>query len=110
MSEDHIPTSADGYAPLLPNDPALAGAVVDTADKRFLAAREAAFASKLTQGEFSILLGVEGARAMRAAGRKAPPANPRHVVPATEIPRREPPPRPYSEMSMTEKLKRFGHV
>lgn len=109
MSTDHIPGSPDGYAPVLPDNPAFAGAKVDTTDKRYLAAREMAHASRLTQAEFSTLLGVEAARTMRVAGLKAAAANPRHVTPATEIPRREPPPRPYKDMSMSEKLNHFGH-
>lgn len=111
MSDDHIPTSPADYAPVLPNDPRFAGAKIDTTDKRYLAAREAAHASRLSQAEFTTLLGVEAARAMRAAGHKPAPANPRHVTPATEQPRREPPDtRSYNQLSMRQKLARFGHT
>jgi len=110
MSHDSIPGSADGYAPLLPADPAFHGARIDTGDKRYLAAREAAHTSKLTQAEFTTLLGVEAARTMRAAGLKTAAANSRHVTPSTEIPRREPPPRAYKDMTFAQRLRHGGHV
>jgi hypothetical protein len=99
MTDDTIPTSPEGYAAVLPDNPAFAGAKIDVNDPRFKAAREAAHASRLTRAEFTTLLGVEAARAMRSAGHKAA------AVPAT--PRKIP---GYAKMTMAEKLNAYGHT
>ena len=122
---DTIPPSPDHYQPIVAElDGVPKGVTIATDHPQYKAATQAAFAAGLSQNQFSRLLAHETQRVVAAskAASAAPkpaapapkpaaaPANSRHVTPATELPRREPPPRPYNQMTMAEKLNRFGHL
>jgi hypothetical protein len=97
--EDHntVPLDASGYRPIVHG---YADARVDTADPRYAAATKAAHAAKLTQHQFSQMLGVE---AQRVSGAHAKPA-------AAAAPARAAPEVPYDQLSMSAKLAKFGHL
>jgi hypothetical protein len=103
---DVIPTSPEGYQPVIADLPDVPkGMRIDTSHPDYAAARKAAHAANLTQRQFGLVLAIEAQRvAARAKATKpsAPPAAP-PPAPAEKIPG-------YAQMTMRQKLAAAGKV
>ena len=115
MSDDAIPASPDAYQPTLPQiDGVPAGTRIGTSHPRYREAAAQAHKAGLSQRQFSAFLGFEAQR-VAAAAKAAPPAKATPAAPAkptasaTDTRRQPPDTRPYKQLSMAEKLNRFGH-
>ena len=103
--EDHntVPLDASGYRPIVHG---YADARVDTADPRYAAAVKAAHTARLTQSQFSQMLGIE---AQRVSGAHAKAAAPAAAAAAAKPAPTAAPEVPYAELSMSAKLAKYGH-
>lgn len=98
-----VPDSPAGYRPILGDE--YKGVHLDLADPRWKQATEDAHAGKLSHAAFKIMLNREAKRVMDAHEAKARTATP---APAA-APARAAPEVPYAEMSMSQKLAKYGH-